>query len=217
MDPPPAETLIRALEELYALGALNERGELTKLGRRMAEFPLDPMMAKMILASEKYGCSEEILTIVSMLNVNNACQTCHNFSEEELRARVETIQTRTVEMRDRAMDALVALIADLKAARAAGRPDAELDTARQLQRRAQFLLDFVESENSVGFHAPQEAARLLAQSVDYARQGQLAVRDPAYQPRLETSPTAPAGTPAASPDPDAATPASNPGPAAPAH
>lgn len=72
MDPPPAETLIRALEELYALGALNERGELTKLGRRMAEFPIDPMMAKMILASEKYGCSEEVLTIVSMLNVNNA-------------------------------------------------------------------------------------------------------------------------------------------------
>eukprot|EP01087_Luapelamoeba_hula_P023884 TRINITY_DN8905_c0_g1_i1.p1 TRINITY_DN8905_c0_g1~~TRINITY_DN8905_c0_g1_i1.p1 ORF type:complete len:1059 (-),score=225.88 TRINITY_DN8905_c0_g1_i1:78-3254(-) len=72
MDPPPAETLIRALEELYALGALNDQGQLTKLGRRMAEFPLDPMLAKTILASEPYGCSEEILTIVSMLSVNNA-------------------------------------------------------------------------------------------------------------------------------------------------
>lgn len=53
MDPPPAETLLRALEQLYALGALNDRGELTKLGRRMAEFPLDPMLSKMLLASEK--------------------------------------------------------------------------------------------------------------------------------------------------------------------
>ncbi len=54
MDPPPTETLFRALEQLYALGALNDRGELTKLGRRMAEFPLDPMLAKMVIASEQY-------------------------------------------------------------------------------------------------------------------------------------------------------------------
>lgn len=54
LDPPPHETLVLALEQLYALGALNHHGELTKLGRRMAEFPVDPMMAKMILASEKY-------------------------------------------------------------------------------------------------------------------------------------------------------------------
>ena len=71
MDPPPAEALIRALEQLYALGALNDRGELTKLGRRMAEFPLEPMLSKMIMASEKYGCSEEIISIASMLSVNN--------------------------------------------------------------------------------------------------------------------------------------------------
>eukprot|EP00894_Picocystis_sp_ML_P000616 jgi/Pico_ML_1/51133/g2216.t1 len=72
MDPPPAETLLRALEQLYALGALNDRGELTKLGRRMAEFPLDPMLSKMLLASEKYKCTEEIATICSMLSVGNA-------------------------------------------------------------------------------------------------------------------------------------------------
>ena len=53
MDPPPHETLVLALEQLYALGALNHKGELTKLGRRMAEFPVDPMLSKMILASEK--------------------------------------------------------------------------------------------------------------------------------------------------------------------
>ena len=53
LDPPPHETLVLALEQLYALGALNHHGELTKLGRRMAEFPVDPMMGKMLLASEK--------------------------------------------------------------------------------------------------------------------------------------------------------------------
>ncbi|KAJ7699374.1 P-loop containing nucleoside triphosphate hydrolase protein [Mycena rosella] len=68
MDPPPAETLVRALELLYALGALNHRGELTKLGRRMAEFPVDPELSKAIIASENYLCTEEVLTIVSMLS-----------------------------------------------------------------------------------------------------------------------------------------------------
>ena len=72
MDPPPMETLRLAFEQLYALGALNHKVELTKLGRRMAEFPLDPMLSKTILASETYKCSSEILTIVSMLSVNNS-------------------------------------------------------------------------------------------------------------------------------------------------
>lgn len=49
LDPPPHEMLVRALENLYALGALNDKGDLTKLGRRMAEFPLDPMLAKMMV------------------------------------------------------------------------------------------------------------------------------------------------------------------------
>jgi nitrite reductase (cytochrome c-552) len=111
-----------------------------------------------------------------MLNVSSACQPCHRFPEAELRARVETIQTRHVEMRDRAMDAVVALIGDLQAAAAAGAAEPALAAARTLQRQAQFLLDFVEAENSTGFHAPQEAARLLARSVDLARQGQLALR-----------------------------------------
>eukprot|EP00456_Euglypha_rotunda_P026193 TRINITY_DN21131_c0_g1_i2.p1 TRINITY_DN21131_c0_g1~~TRINITY_DN21131_c0_g1_i2.p1 ORF type:complete len:479 (-),score=48.18 TRINITY_DN21131_c0_g1_i2:26-1462(-) len=72
MDPPPAETLIRALEQLYALGSLNDRGELTKLGRRMAELPLDPMLSKMLIQAEKYQCTEECLTICAMLNMSNA-------------------------------------------------------------------------------------------------------------------------------------------------
>ncbi|EUB62072.1 putative pre-mRNA-splicing factor ATP-dependent RNA helicase mog-4 [Echinococcus granulosus] len=72
MDPPPHDALVMALEQLYALGALNHKGELTKTGRRMAEFPCDPMLSKMILASEKYKCSEEAITISAMLSVNNS-------------------------------------------------------------------------------------------------------------------------------------------------
>lgn len=64
MDPPPGETLMRALELLYALGALNDRGELTKLGRRMAEFPVDPMLSKAIIASENYSCTDEVSFIL---------------------------------------------------------------------------------------------------------------------------------------------------------
>lgn len=72
MDPPPVETLMASLEHLYALGSLSDTGQLTKLGRRMAELPLEPMLSKMLLASEKYQCSEEIVTICAMLSVNNS-------------------------------------------------------------------------------------------------------------------------------------------------
>lgn len=70
LDPPPAETLKLALEQLYALGALNHIGDLTTLGRKMAEFPIDPMMSKALISSEKYNCSKEVLTIFAMLCVN---------------------------------------------------------------------------------------------------------------------------------------------------
>jgi pre-mRNA-splicing factor ATP-dependent RNA helicase DHX16 len=69
MDRPPADALIRALEQLYALGSLNDRGELTKLGRRMAEFPLEPMLSKSVIVSEKYECVSEVLTTVAMLSL----------------------------------------------------------------------------------------------------------------------------------------------------
>ncbi|CAH9057308.1 unnamed protein product [Cuscuta epithymum] len=72
MDPPPAEALLKALEVLFALSALSKHGELTKVGRRMAEFPLDPMLSKMIVASEKYKCSDEIISIASMLSIGNS-------------------------------------------------------------------------------------------------------------------------------------------------
>jgi nitrite reductase (cytochrome c-552) len=111
-----------------------------------------------------------------LLNINKACQTCHKWPEEEMKARVETIQSRTHELRNLSMDALMDLIDDLKAAKAAGRPDAELAKAQDFQRKAQFYLDFVEAENSTGFHAPQEAARILGLSIDFSRKGQNTLR-----------------------------------------
>ena len=106
--------------------------------------------------------------------------------------RVNLIQERTYELRNRALDAIVALVADLKAAQDAGKTDAELKTARDLQRRAQFMVDFIEAENSMGFHADQEAARILAVAVDLARQGQVAVRDPSFKPQWVPTVGAPA-------------------------
>ena len=74
MDPPPHETLVLALEQLYALGALNHMGELTKMGRRMAEFPVDPMLSKTILASERF-----IQSLLTHLRSVNACRLLARF------------------------------------------------------------------------------------------------------------------------------------------
>ena len=72
MDPPPTEALIGALNQLFALQALNHRGEMTKLGRQMAEFPTDPMLAKAVLAADKEGCVEEVWSVVAMLGEASA-------------------------------------------------------------------------------------------------------------------------------------------------
>ena len=111
-----------------------------------------------------------------LLNINHACQTCHKWPEAELKARVETIQDRTFRLRNLAMDALVEFIGEIKAAKAAGRTDEQLASARDFQRKAQFYLDFIEAENSMGFHAPQESARILGESIDFTRRGQKELR-----------------------------------------
>ena len=110
-----------------------------------------------------------------LLNVNRACQTCHRWPEEELRDRVYIIQDRTFQIRNVAMDALLGLIDDIARAKGAGADDTALRMARDRQRRAQFLLDFIEAENSMGFHADQEAMRVLALSIDESRRGQAAL------------------------------------------
>ena len=115
-----------------------------------------------------------------LLTINMSCQTCHKASEEELKFRVETIQTRTFNLRGLAMDALVQLIGDLQAARERGMTDEQLAQARDFQRKAQFYLDFVEAENSMGFHAPEEAARILGESMNFTRMGQVALRDAGF-------------------------------------
>jgi nitrite reductase (cytochrome c-552) len=111
-----------------------------------------------------------------LLNVNRACQSCHRAGEDEMKSRVDAIQQRTYDLMQRGGAAIVALIDALKAAKDAGAPAERLEAARRLQRRAQWRLDFIAAENSMGFHAPQEAARVLAEAIDYARQGELAAR-----------------------------------------
>jgi ATP-dependent RNA helicase DHX8/PRP22 len=69
MDPPPVNTMLTALEELYALSALDDEGLLTRLGRKMADFPMEPTLAKVLIAAVDMGCSDEILSIVAMLNL----------------------------------------------------------------------------------------------------------------------------------------------------
>jgi nitrite reductase (cytochrome c-552) len=109
-----------------------------------------------------------------MLNVNRACQGCHHSPEEEILTRVETIQTRFFDLRNVAMDALMALIDEIRLARERGAADGELGDALAAHRRGQFLLDLAEAENSTGFHAPQESVRVLGKAIDYFRQGQVA-------------------------------------------
>ena len=109
-----------------------------------------------------------------LLNVERACLSCHPSSAEQMTERVLTIQNRTSALMARAEIALLDLYDEVKKARAAGASDEQLKQALALQRRSQFRCDFVNAENSMGFHAPQESARILGEAIDYARQGQLA-------------------------------------------
>jgi nitrite reductase (cytochrome c-552) len=109
-----------------------------------------------------------------LLNVNRACQTCHHFPEDEMLARVDMIQSRNHELLQAAADALMDQIDAILAARQAGATDDQLAEALEFQRKAQWRLDYIAAENSMGFHAPQEAARILGQAANLARQGQIA-------------------------------------------
>ncbi|HSL71836.1 MAG TPA: ammonia-forming cytochrome c nitrite reductase subunit c552, partial [Longimicrobiales bacterium] len=111
-----------------------------------------------------------------LLNIDKACQTCHKWTPEELLQRAQQIQDRTYELRNIAMDALIELIAEIGSAAQADSTSPAVTNARAYQRKAQFLLDFVEAETSMGFHAPQEAARVLGNSLNYTRMGQIAIR-----------------------------------------
>ncbi len=109
-----------------------------------------------------------------LLNIERACLTCHHFSAEEMQARVDGIQNRNHELLQNAGAALMDLLDAIEAARQAGATEAQIAPALEFQRRAQWRLDYVAAENSMGFHAPQEAARILGVAADLARQGQVA-------------------------------------------
>jgi nitrite reductase (cytochrome c-552) len=109
-----------------------------------------------------------------LLNINRACQTCHHFPEEEIKARVAVIQNRNYKLMQEAGAALIDMLDAINSAKAAGATEEQLRPSLELQRKAQWRLDFVNAENSMGFHAPQEASRILAESIDLARQAQIA-------------------------------------------
>jgi nitrite reductase (cytochrome c-552) len=134
-----------------------------------------------------------------LLNINRSCQTCHRAAEGELQARVDIIQERNHQLLQRGGVAIVDLIDAIVASKKAGASEAQLAPALALQRRAQWRLDFIAAENSMGFHAPQEAARVLAEAIDYARQGQLA----ALVPRGGLAAALPADPPAGNTAPPA--------------
>ncbi len=121
-----------------------------------------------------------------LLNVDNACQTCHRSSERELLDRAHTIQSRTYELRNIAIDAVLDLTNAIAAASVTDSANPSISDARSYQRKAQFLTDFVEAENSMGFHADQEAMRVLGKAINYARLGQAAVHG---EPLSRTEPS----------------------------
>ncbi|WP_072041957.1 ammonia-forming cytochrome c nitrite reductase subunit c552 [Nigerium massiliense] len=136
--------------------------------------------------------------------INASCLTCHRASEAEMKQRVQTIHDRYEHTKNVSFDALDALIKDI-AAHKNNTPAAQLDAARLYQRKAQFYLDYVVSENSRGFHASAYTNRILNDVTDACRKGQLALRDPAVAAKakddVKVSPAP--GTPSASASPNA--------------
>ena len=134
-----------------------------------------------------------------LLNIARACQTCHAVSEEELLSRAENIQARNADLLKRGGSALTDMLDTIKAAKAGGVTEKQLSPVLELHRKAQWRLDFIAAENSMGFHAPQEAARILGEAIDYARQAQvetLKLMPPGAATRPANAPTtAPASAP----------------------
>ncbi len=135
-------------------------------------------------------------------NLNTACQTCHNVREEQLVERIGRIQQTTREQLERAAGAMTDMLDAILEAKASGASETDLAPLHALQRKAMWRLDYISSENSRGFHAPQESVRILAESIDYSRQAQagaLQLRAP-QPPAIEVSRDAVIGvTPAKAP------------------
>jgi nitrite reductase (cytochrome c-552) len=108
-----------------------------------------------------------------LLNISRSCQTCHPYPEQELLARVTAIQDRTHGLMTKSGKALTEMLDAVAKAKSAGVAEEKLKPVQDLHRKAQWRLDFVNAENSMGFHADQETARLLGESIDYFRQAQI--------------------------------------------
>jgi len=108
-----------------------------------------------------------------LLNIANSCAVCHRWSEDELRGRVEGIQTKVSEAMLQAEEALVHAHFDIAAAVQAGTADDDLRAARALVRGAQFRWDYVSATNGMGFHSPQESMRLLGEAANLAQQARV--------------------------------------------
>ena len=113
--------------------------------------------------------------MTSDVTINQSCLTCHHTTEADMRKRVETIHDRYEEAKNVSFDALTALITDIEKARTAGTAQDRIEKAQSYQRKAQFFVDYVVSENSRGFHAPQYTLRILNDATDASRLGQLAL------------------------------------------
>jgi nitrite reductase (cytochrome c-552) len=107
-------------------------------------------------------------------SINQSCQTCHRWSEDELKRWVEGVQDRTAKLMKESEIAILDAIDAIKESEAKGASEEELKEARALHRRAHIRWDFISAENSMGFHSPQEAARILGEAIDFARQAQIA-------------------------------------------
>lgn len=130
-----------------------------------------------------------------LLNIANSCAVCHRWSEEEIRTRVEAIQTKVEGGRHAAEEALVYAHFDVAAAVQAGAAPEQLETARTLLRRAQIRWDYVAASNGMGFHSPQESMRILGEAANLAQQarvemarllGSLGVTEPLRYPDIST-------------------------------
>ncbi len=108
-------------------------------------------------------------------NVANSCQVCHRWSESEVRSRVYSIQDKNLEMQNNAERSITTLHLEIRDAMDRGATDAELAPSRDLVRRAQMYWDYVAANNGMGFHAPQECARVLNRALELATEGRLAI------------------------------------------
>ena len=137
----------------------------------------DCHMAYSRVGANKVSNHQIMSPMASDETINASCLTCHHSTADEMRERVDGIQTRWQESLNVSFTALDALITDIAAADADGSASAEeLATARDYQRKAQFVIDYSFSENGRGFHAPAYSISILNQSTDWARSGQLALR-----------------------------------------